>query len=188
MNDLRPARRALTTVCAVLALLGPAAAHADEAPPEAQPAEDEAQLRFGVGAGGSFIENRSPGSDYASLAVSAWAAIPLTRHLQLTPSFHTYEAEAYGAGPGRKSDVSLGLEYVVAWRQLRVVPGISLSLVRTGLITGQHRGFGLGASLMLLLPVAGPLELFGRADLRVAVTSEEGIRGAHFVAGPSINF
>ncbi len=165
--------------------MGSARAQADEV----QPIEDEAQLRFGVGAGGSFLHPMAPNTPAQdSFAMSAWVAIPLTRHLQLTPSLHTYQANAYGSGLGRKSDLSLGLEYVVAWRQLRVVPGLSFSLVRNGVVTGNHRGFGLGASLALLLPVAGPLELFGRADYRVVATSEEGISVAHFVAGPALNF
>jgi hypothetical protein len=185
MDVPRPARRILAATGAALTLMGPARARADEAPP----GEDEAQLRFGVGAGFSFLHPMGPNtSAQGSFAVSAWAAIPLTRHLQLTPSLHTYRVNAYGSGLGRKSDLSLGLEYVVAWRQLRVVPGLSFSRVQNGVVTGEHRGFGLGASLALLIPVTGPLELFGRADYRVVATSEEGIGVAHFVAGPALNF
>lgn len=165
--------------------MGPARARADEAPP----GEDAAQLRFGVGAGGSFLQSTGPNTPaQAAFAMSAWAAIPLTRHLQLTPSLHTYVVNAYGSGSGRKSDLSLGLEYVFVWRQLRVVPGLSFSRIQNGVVTGDHRGFGLGASLALLIPVTGPLELFGRADYRAVATSEEGISVAHVVAGPALNF
>ncbi len=173
----------------VLALLGAAEARAQEAAVPAEEAgtrAEEARARVGFGIGGLSVVVR--GKYSGVFAAGTWVALPLGRHFQLTPSFTLSRVAVYSSGPGWKTDVSLSLEYVFAWRRFRFVPGLLFSLTRDEIFFGHLIGGGPGASLALQVPIHGPLELFARSEHRIVVTPEEGYLINQVVFGPAVGF
>lgn len=185
MDTMCPTRRTLVAVRGAFALMVPASAHAQEAEARAE----GARARVGIGVGGMSLGPLSHAGPFHSVvAASTWGAVPLGTHVQLTPSFALYRATAYGAGPGWKTDLSLGLEYVISSQRFRFVPGIMLSLTRAGVVMGRHRGVGAGVSFALQVPVAGPLEAFARSEHRGMVTAAEVVLVNQAVFGPALGF
>jgi hypothetical protein len=188
MDALRSALRLLVAAGATLTLLGPAEVRAQEAEAPTQEAgtrAETARARVGLGVGGtSLIVRGSQGA----LAAGAWAAIPLGRHFQLTPSITLYQIDAYGSGPGLKTELSAGLEYVFTWPRFRFVPGVLLSHTRRGFVFGDTRSIRAGVSLGLQVPVDGPLEIFARSEHRIFVNAEEGGIVNQVIVGPALGF
>jgi hypothetical protein len=183
-------RQSLVIAGAVLSLLGAAEVRAQEAAAPAEEAgtrAEEARARVGLGIGGLSVVVR--GKYSGVFAASAWVALPLGRHFQLTPAFTLYSVAAYGSDhPGLKNDVSLSLEYVFAGQRFRFVPGLLFSLTRRGVLLGRLLGAGPGVSLALQVPINGPLELFARSEHRIVVTPEDGYLVNQVVFGPALGF
>jgi hypothetical protein len=140
----------------------------------------------GLGAGGTSLAVR--GTYQGVLAVGAWGAIPLGTRFQLTPSITLYQMSAYGSGPGLKTDLSAGLEYVFTWPRFRFVPGVLLAHTRRGFVIGDTRAIGAGVSLAVQVPIDGWLEVFARSEHRIFVNAEEGGFVNQIIVGPSLGF
>ncbi len=174
---------AFVAACALTAF----AARADAQPNEG---DRPARWRVGVGVGVAVPINVGASSSYPSgVSLGVWGAIPLSARLQLTPSIALYRiGRAYGSDDSWRTDLALALEYVVPLGSVRFVPGVSVSVAQAGVVVGKVRGFGVGVSLELRVPVTGPLEVFARSDHRMVLTVEEGIVVNQFVLGPAFRF